>query len=134
MMHAIHICLRAADISDAFDRGKLPRDSGLHSRRGWDLYVNSVKFLWVVKECGFPSPYVKHATAVTNVQVVGQDRRFRVYLNVQGRPELTAVYYVVGWLEGGLVRLDRDPDQDHIVPRRKEAILATKRKNSLISG
>jgi len=83
-----------------------------------------VKFLWVVKECGFPSPFA-----------VGiNDSGFRVYLNVQGRPELTAVYYVVGWLEGGLVRLDRDPDQDHIVPRRKEAILATKRKNSLISG
>ncbi len=115
MMYAIHICLAAEDI----DREKTTTHLG-----GWDLYADRGKFLEAVEERGFSFP---SGASVLN------DSRFRVYLSVPGRPKLTGVYYVGGWFDEGLVHLEWDDDQDHIVPRRREAILATRHK-ILISG
>jgi hypothetical protein len=55
------------------------------------------------------------------------DSRFRIFLKIPGLSEYNGVYYVRGF-EDGTVSLDWDLDQEHIMPRRREAIMATKAK------
>jgi len=112
-MDAIHICLSEVDI----DREKTNTEFG-----GWDLYAASKKFVKAVEKQGFASPAGAAQTT---------DSRFRVYLRVTGRPKLTGVYYVGGWLDVGQVHLSWDDEQGYLVPRRREAVLATKAKLSL---
>ncbi len=56
------------------------------------------------------------------------DSRFRMFLKIPGKPEFNGVYYVCGYRDAGFVSLSWDPDQEHIVPRRREAVMATRAK------
>ena len=104
MMDAIHI--------EMFEHMFEPTDDE-------DLCADSGEFVQAIMRAGFDSPVA--AAGVT-------DSRFRLFLKIPGQPELTGVYYVSGWLDRGAVHLSWDDDQEHIVPRRREAILATRAK------
>ncbi|MGR3295393.1 MAG: hypothetical protein ACUZ8A_04085 [Candidatus Bathyanammoxibius sp.] len=108
MMDAIHIELFAQMVENemVMDRTK-------------DIWVNSEEFVQAVMRAGFPSP-----TAAANIT----DGRFRMFLKVKGKPDLTGVYYVSGWQDMGTVGLSWDDDQGHVVPRRREAVMATRAK------
>ncbi len=114
MMDAIHIEL----FDTVFDELVMntSRRMGFTSE---DLYANSDEFETAVNRAGFRTPIA--AAPIT-------DSRFRLYLKVPGFPKLTGVYYVSGWADSrGTVSLSRDPEQGYIVPKRREAIMATKR-------
>jgi hypothetical protein len=85
-----------------------------------DVLANSDEFNQAVRRAGYESP-----TAAAGIT----DSRFRLFLKVPGKPELTGVYYVSGWRDEGVVHLTwDDEDQEHIIPRRREAIMATRAK------
>lgn len=56
------------------------------------------------------------------------DSRFRLFLKIPGLSGYNGVYYVGGYNDEGTVSLDWDLDQGHIIPRRREAIMATRAK------
>jgi hypothetical protein len=60
------------------------------------------------------------------------DSRFRLFLKIPGQPEFNGVYYVSRYRDSGHVSLSWDPDQVHIIPRRREAIMATRAKAKVI--
>ena len=100
----------------------LPQILGLE--REWletkDIWVDTGEFRQALMRAGYNCP---------TGAAPSTDSRFRLFLKVPGRPELTGVYYVGGYQDKGTVSLDWDPDQGHIIPRRREAIKATQAKN-----
>lgn len=115
MMHAVHIEL-------------LPQMLEHATTVFEDILANSDEFNQAVMRAGYNSP-----TAAAGIT----DSRFRLFLKVPGKPELTGVYYVsgwrdegvAGWRDEGVVHLTwDDEDQEHIIPRRREAIMATRAK------
>ncbi len=108
MMDAIHIEL-LPQMLEPFDEEDKDKD----------IWADSEEFTQAVMRAGFPAP--TGAAGVT-------DSRFRLFLKVPGKPELSGVYYVGGWQDKGTVSLSWDDDQVHIVPRRREAIMATRAK------
>jgi hypothetical protein len=115
MMHAIHIELLPQMIEslheEATAKGVKTGDK--------DVWANSEEFTQAVMRAGFECPL--GAAGVT-------DSRFRLFLKIPGKQEFNGVYYVSGWHDKGTVSLSWDPDQEHIVPRRREAIMATRAK------
>ncbi len=85
-----------------------------------DIWVDTDEFRQALMRVGYNCPQAAASST---------DSRFRLFLKVPGRPLLAGVYYVGGYRDEGKVSLDWDPDQGHIVPRRREAIKATKAKN-----
>ena len=85
-----------------------------------DIRAYSDEFTQAVHRAGYETPIA--AAGIT-------DSRFRLFLRVPGRQELTGVYYVAGWADKGTVSLSWDPHQDFLMPRRREAIMATRAKN-----
>jgi hypothetical protein len=117
MMDAIHISIGAGSVKEP---GK---SVGFGGTGAWGIHVDSKTFNRAVERQGFSSP--AGAAQVT-------ESRFRVNLTIAERPDLNGVYYVGGWLDEGLVSLVWDDlSQGYLVPRRREAVLATKAKLSL---
>ncbi len=85
-----------------------------------DIRVFSDEFIQAVQRTGYEIPTAAAAST---------DSRFRLFLKVPGRQELNGVYYVGGWSDKGTVSLSWDPHQDYLMPRRREAIMATRAKN-----
>jgi len=56
------------------------------------------------------------------------DSRFRLFLKIPSKSEFNGVYYVSGYRDAGFVSLSWDPRQDYLMPRRREAIMATRAK------
>ncbi len=83
MMDAIHIELFAQMI-----------EQSIVLERTKDIWVNSMEFKQVVMRAGFPPP-----TAAAN----STDSRFRLFLKVKGKPELTGLLrgrvagHGIGW-------------------------------------
>ncbi len=86
---------------------------------GKDIRADTGEFRQALMRAGYNCPIA--AAPIT-------DSRFRLFLKVPGKSELNGVYYVGGYADNGRVSLDWDPDQGHIVPRRREAIMATRAK------
>ena len=107
MMYAIHIML----LEEMLDE--------LETNTTDNVCANSDAFERAVNRAGFMTPIAAAPTT---------DSRFRLYLKVSGYPNLTGVYYVSGWADRGTVSLSWDPEQGYIVPKRREAVLATRRK------
>jgi len=107
MMDAVHIEL----LEEMLDELETNTSDG--------LCADSEEFSKAVLRAGFQPPIADAGST---------DSRFRMFLTVEGKPELTGVYYVSGWRDSGIVHLSCDPDQVHIVPKRREAVLATRRK------
>ena len=115
MMEAVHIELFEHMI-DTFRPGVLePQDP-----RNRDIWANTSEFRQAVMRAGFDGGPTGAASST--------DSRFRLFLKVPGKPGLRGVYYVSGYQDEGLVSLCWDHDQGHIVPRRREAIMATRAK------
>ena len=115
VMDAIHIRMTAGEIeSEQWDAD--------------DLCCIWVKTTAFSKAVGGPTPGSggRARTAATQ----GNRFRFRVAVTVAGSPELAGVYFVGGWTDNGLVFLDRDEVQDFAIPRRREAVLATRAKHA----
>ncbi len=85
-----------------------------------DIRAYSDEFIQAVQRAGYEIPTADAPTT---------DSRFRLFLKVPGRQELNGVYYVSGWSDKGTVGLTWDPHQDFLMPRRREAIMATRAKN-----
>ena len=117
MMDAIHIELSQDLLTN---RSPVTGDLCLWGR---DLWVNRDKFFQVVRGAGFQSP---KGSAQDNWD------RFRLFVRVPGKPGMRGVYYVGGYRDDGpncgVVHLYWDEDQGHVVPRRREAIMATRAK------
>jgi hypothetical protein len=85
-----------------------------------EIWAYSEEFTQALMRAGYECPT---ATAGST------DSRFRLFLKVPGRRELSGVYYVSGWIDRGEVSLSWDPHQDFLMPRRREAVMATRAKN-----
>ena len=90
-----------------------------------DIIADGPEFIQVVRRAGYPPPTAAAAST---------DSRFRLFLKVPGRQELNGVYFVGGWRDKGTVSLSWDPHQDYLMPRRREAIMATRAKNRAEAG
>jgi hypothetical protein len=87
-----------------------------------NIVAYSDEFEQAVMRAGYEIPLVASSGMA--------DSRFRLFLKVPGRQELTGVYYVSGWGDKGTVNLSwDDEEQGHILIRRREAIMATRAKN-----
>jgi hypothetical protein len=114
-MHAIHLELLPQMLEDyAEEQTKSGRKTG-------DKYISvyTAEFRTELMRAGYEVP-----TAASPIT----DSRFRIFLKIPGLSQYNGVYYVGGYQDQGTVSLDWDLDQEHIVPRRREAILATKAK------
>lgn len=111
VMDAIHIRLIAADIENEDWRGE-----------ECCIWLKSITLTRAIRGFGAANGPV----AATQ----GTRTRFRVALTVAGSPELAGVYFVGGWTDNGLVFLDRDQVQEFVIPRRREAVLATRAKHA----
>ena len=115
VMDAIHIRLTAGEIeSEQWGADEL-----------CCIWVKTINFSRAV---GGPTPGSGGRPRIAAAQ--GTRTRFRVALTVAGSPELGGVYFVGGWTDKGFVCLDRDEVQDFAIPRRREAVLATRAKHA----
>jgi hypothetical protein len=116
MMDAIYIELLAQMLEWS---GEETRANG--SKTGdKEIRAFSDEFVQAIQRAGYETPTAAAAST---------DSRFRFFLRVRGKPELSGVYYVSGWADRGTVSLSWDPHQDMLMPRRREAIMATRAKN-----
>ena len=112
MMEAIHIELLPQMLESADEEGLRTGDK--------EISANTGEFRQALMRAGYDCPTAAAPTT---------DSRFRLFLKIPGKSEFNGVYYVGGYRDAGFVSLSWDPDQEHIVPRRREAIRATRAKN-----
>jgi hypothetical protein len=114
-MHAIHLELLPHVLKDfAEEQTKDGRKTG-----DKHISVYTEDFRRELMRVGYDTP--TGASPIT-------DSRFRIFLKIPGLSQYNGVYYVGGYQDKGTVSLDWDLDQEHIVPRRREAIMATRAK------
>jgi len=118
VMDAIYISLDAGSIRDSRWRYQGQRPYPLQSPTG--IHIDREAFTKALVRQGF------HLSPSGASQKT--ESRFRMHITISDRPDVTGVYYVVGWLDEGVVSLGRDDEQGYLVPRRREAVLVTKRK------
>ncbi len=112
-MHAIHLELLPQMLEDHAEE------------QTGDKYISvrTAEFRTALMRAGYNCP-----TAASPIT----DSRFRIFLTIPGLSEYNGVYYVGGYQDKGTVSLDWDLDQEHIVPRRREAVMATRAKGEVI--
>ncbi len=119
-MDAIHIEL----LDQMFDK--------LETNTSDELCVDGEEFVQALGRADYASPVAADGNT---------DSRFRLFLKVPGFPELGGVYYISGWHVNinqnnsrGIVCLSWDAEQGYIDPQRREAVMATRCKNTEIGG
>lgn len=115
VMHAVHIEL-LPQMLESHDE-EITASGRKTGDKQISVYIE--EFRQAIMRVGYDCP-----TAASPIT----DSRFRLFLKIPGLSEYNGVYYVSGYLDKGTVHLDWDLDQEHIIPRRHEAIMATRAK------
>lgn len=115
MMHAVHIEL-LPQMLESYDEEITPSGRKTGDKQ---IAVYTAEFRQAIMRAGYDCP--TGASPIT-------DSRFRLFLKIPGLSGYNGVYYVGGYQDKGTVSLDWDLDQEHIIPRRREAIMATRAK------